>query len=115
MRTRLISIAAAVALAAGGSAFAMGGGNDATAAKKVDPNFTRAKAMIDSADYKGGAQLLLQVVASDPKNAEAYNLLGYATRKSGDANGALQYYNVALTLDPKNLGAHEYIGEAYLM
>ena len=39
----------------------------------------------------------------------------FATRKSGDANGALQYYNTALGLDPKHLGANEYIGEAYLM
>jgi Flp pilus assembly protein TadD len=117
MRTRLISIAAAAVLAAaGGSAFAMGGGNDTTVpAKKADPNYTRAKAMIDSADYKGGAQLLLQVVEKDAKNADAYNLLGFATRKSGDANGAIQYYNQALSIDPKHLGAHEYIGEAYLM
>ena len=114
MRTLLISIATAALLAAAGSAFAMGGNNDAPA-KKVDPNYARAKAMIDAADYKGGAQLLLQVVEKEPRNADAYNLLGYATRKSGDANGALPYYNQALTIDPKHLGAHEYVGEAYLM
>jgi hypothetical protein len=27
----------------------------------------------------------------------------------------LQYYNQALQIDPKHLGAHEYVGEAYLM
>ena len=48
------------------------------------------------------------------KNADAYNLMGYATRKSGNANGSLQYYNQALAIDPKHLGANEYIGEAYL-
>jgi Flp pilus assembly protein TadD len=115
MRTLFISVAAAAALAASG-AFAMGGSNDSSApAKKVNPDYTRAKAMIDAADYKGGAQLLLQVVQKEPKNADAYNLLGYATRKSGDANGSLQYYNQALSIDPKHLGAHEYVGEAYLM
>jgi tetratricopeptide (TPR) repeat protein len=55
------------------------------------------------------------VVARDPQNADAYNLMGYATRKSGDANGSLRYYTTALQIDPKHLGAHEYIGEAYLM
>jgi Flp pilus assembly protein TadD len=118
MRSSLISLAATVALAISGAAFAMGGGNDTKTtapAKTVDPNFARAKAMIDAADYKGGAQLLLQVVQKEPKNADAYNLLGFATRKSGDANGALQYYNQALSIDPKHIGAHEYIGEAYLM
>jgi hypothetical protein len=33
----------------------------------------------------------------------------------GNPNGSLQYYNQALSLDPKHIGAHEYIGEAYLM
>ena len=40
--------------------------------------------------------------------------MGYSTRKMGDANGSLQYYNQALAIDPKHLGAHEYVGEAYL-
>jgi hypothetical protein len=43
------------------------------------------------------------------------NLLGFVTRKSGDPRGSLQYYQQALTIDPKHMGAHEYIGEAYLM
>ena len=59
--------------------------------------------------------LLQQVVAKDPKNADAYNLMGYAVRSSGDPNGSLQYYQQALAIDPRHIGAHEYIGEAYLM
>ena len=61
--------------------------------------------MIEARDYRGALPLLQQVVAKEPKNADAYNLIGYATRKSGDPNGSLQYYNYALTLDPKHLGA----------
>ena len=38
-----------------------------------------------------------------------------ATRASGNPNGSLQYYQQALAIDPKHLGAHEYLGEAYLM
>jgi tetratricopeptide (TPR) repeat protein len=120
MRTALIA-GVALALALSGAAYAAGGGGGgspdpapSTPAKPLDPNFTKAKAMIQAQDFRGSVPLLQQVVASDPKNAEAYNLMGYATRKSGDANGSLQYYNQALGLDPKNLGAHEYIGEAYL-
>ena len=59
--------------------------------------------------------LLQQVVAKEPQNADAYNLMGFATRKSGNPNGSLQYYTQALRIDPKHLGANEYIGEAYLM
>ncbi|HLG48713.1 MAG TPA: tetratricopeptide repeat protein [Reyranella sp.] len=101
------------------AAFAAGGGGGgeslSTPAKPVDPNFAQAKAAIEARNYAGALPLLQQVVAKDSQNADAYNLMGYATRKSGDANGSLRYYTTALQIDPKHLGAHEYIGEAYLM
>ncbi len=125
MRTTLFASLSIVALsvtslsspavhAAGGG----GGGGAAEAfqstSKPLDPNFTQAKAMIEARNYAGAMPLLQQVVAKDPKNADAYNLMGYATRKSGNPNGSLVYYNQALGIDPKHLGAHEYVGEAYL-
>ncbi|MBS0222611.1 MAG: tetratricopeptide repeat protein [Proteobacteria bacterium] len=118
MRSTLISGVTMVAMVLSVSAYAAGGGGggvDSPPAPVKDANFTRAKAMIEAKDYKGAMPLLQQVVARDPKNADAYTLMGYATRKSGDPNGSLQYYNQALSLDPKHIGAHEYIGEAYLM
>ena len=118
MRSTLIAAAAVLSLGFSATAFAAGGGSDpspAQQAKPVDPNFARAKAMIEAKDYRGSLPLLQQVVAKDPRNADAYNLMGYATRKSGDPNGSLQYYQQALAIDARHLGAHEYIGEAYLM
>ncbi|WIM10501.1 tetratricopeptide repeat protein [Enhydrobacter sp.] len=118
MRSTLFSGMALLALVFSASAYAAGGGGggmDNPPAPVKDPNFTRAKAMIEAKDYRGAMPLLQQVVAKDPKNADAYTLMGYATRKSGDPNGSLQYYNQALSIDPKHIGAHEYIGEAYLM
>ena len=118
MRSTFFVTLASLALGLSATAYAAGGGGggaDSTPAKAVDANFTRAKAMIQAKDYAGSLPLLQQVVAKDPKNADAYNLMGYATRKSGDPNGSLQYYNQALSIDPKHLGAHEYVGEAYLM
>jgi len=116
MRSTLFSLAAALALATTAAAWAMGPSSDPPAATKAgDANFAKAKTMIEAKDYKGAIPLLQQVVAKDAKNADAFNLLGFATRKSGDANSSLQYYNQALALDPKHVGAHEYIGEAYLM
>jgi Flp pilus assembly protein TadD len=41
--------------------------------------------------------------------------LGYSYRKSGDLDYAFRHYNTALRLEPSHRGAHEYIGEAYLM
>ncbi|HEY4166720.1 MAG TPA: tetratricopeptide repeat protein [Reyranella sp.] len=116
MRSPLILVALA-AMALSGPAFAMGSSSDPPEATKAGPptDYSRAKAMIEAKNFKEAIPLLQQVVAKEPKNAEAYNLLGYATRKSGDPNGSLQYYTTALQIDPKHLGANEYLGEAYLM
>ena len=118
MRSILLASLAILGLGLAGAALAAGGGggsNDVAPSKPADTNYTRAKAMIEAKDYKSAVPLLQQVVAKDPKNADAYNLMGFATRKSGDPNGSLQYYTQALQIDPKHLGANEYIGEAYLM
>ena len=116
---RSLFLAAAMTVMALGlslPAQAAGGGSvESTPAKPVDANFARAKAMIEAKDYKGALPLLQQVVAKEPKNADAYNLMGYATRKSGDPNGSLQYYQQALSIDARHIGAYEYLGEAYLM
>lgn len=58
---------------------------------------------------------LKKAAALDPKDADIQNLLGYSTRKSGDPAGSLTFYNAALTLNPKHLGALEYQGEAFVM
>ena len=120
MRSTLFAAVAVLSLSFSPMAFAAGGGggsdpSPSQQAKPVDPNFTRAKAMIEARDYQGSLPLLQQVVAKDARNADAYNLMGYATRKSGNANGSLQYYQQALAIDPRHLGAYEYLGEAYLM
>ena len=115
MRTVVLAGIAALSLAIAGTAFAMGGGSDTPKAAAADPNYTKAKSMIEAKDYRGAIPLLQQVVAKDAKNADAYNLMGFATRKSGNPQGSLQFYQQALAIDAKHIGAHEYVGEAYLM
>ena len=112
-----LTLLALAAIVLSGPTFAMGSSSDQPEATKSGPptDYSRAKAMIEAKNFKEAIPLLQQVVAKEPKNADAYNLLGYATRKSGDPNGSLQYYTTALQIDPKHLGANEYIGEAYLM
>ena len=58
---------------------------------------------------------LSSVVKVEPTNADAQNLLGYAYRNQKKYDLAFRHYNEALRLDPKHKGAHEYIGEAYLL
>ena len=58
-----------------------------------------------------------RVITDEPGNADAHNLLAYAYRKQErpDLTRAFEHYKIALQLNPQHKGAHEYIGEAYLM
>lgn len=64
------------------------------------------------------ALALLQAQQSSlGRNADLHNLLGFVHRKQAkpDLDKALEHYRLALEIDPTHRGAHEYIGEAYLM
>jgi cytochrome c-type biogenesis protein CcmH/NrfG len=50
----------------------------------------------------------------DATNADAWNMLGFTRRKTGDHQGAFDAYWKCLALKPEHIGAHEYMGEAYL-
>ena len=92
-----------------------GGGDGAPAGKAEDPKYTAAVKAIKSEEFAKAIPLLQDVIARDGKNADAYNWLGYATRKNGDPAASIPIYEKALAINPKHRGAHEYIGEAYLM
>ena len=53
-------------------------------------------------------------MATDSTHANAFNMLGYSHRKSGNYDESFRNYGIALKLDPEHRGAHEYIGQAYL-
>jgi tetratricopeptide (TPR) repeat protein len=101
--------------AAGGGGGGGGGDSSGVSARPEDPKYTEAVKAIKAKDYSKAVPLLEDVVSRDSANADAYNWLGYATRKNGNPTGAIPYYEKALAIDPKHKGAHEYIGEAYLM
>jgi len=68
-------------------------------------------------DWTAAATALRGGIAADPANAEYHNLYAYSLRKGPNPDMSLvfKHYNEALRLEPKHKGAHEYIGEAYLM
>jgi Tfp pilus assembly protein PilF len=80
-----------------------------------DPQYVQGEKAVARGDYAEATRLLEMVVARDQRNADAYNLLAYSIRRSGDPARAIPLYEKALAIDPKHRGAHEYIGEAYLM
>jgi len=54
------------------------------------------------------------VVTASPRNPDALNYLGFSYRKTGNTGQALVNYQKALDLQPKHIGANEYMGELYL-
>lgn len=81
---------------------------------KQNKNVVKAAALVDQGKYREAIPLLKKAVAEEPKNADAYNYLGYSHRKLGAKDVALGYYRKALDLKPRHLGANEYLGELYL-
>jgi Tfp pilus assembly protein PilF len=53
-------------------------------------------------------------VKKDPKYYQAWNMIGYCSRKTGDLKGAFSAYQTCLSINPDYEEAHEYLGEAYV-
>ena len=75
----------------------------------------QAQAAVDAGDYAGALTLLQPIVAAEPGNADALNLVGFASRKLGQLDQASSFYRAALAADPNHLGALEYQGELFVM
>jgi Tfp pilus assembly protein PilF len=99
------------------SALAAGGGGDLVIGPSTAQRLATAQESIDANNWSAAQRELLTALREDPRNAEVHNLLGYTYRKSPTPNlpKAFQHYERAIALDPRHKGAHEYIGEAYLM
>ena len=108
-----LALSGALAGPLAGGAYGMG--SDSDSKKAMDPNYAAAKQLVEDGKYAEAVPLLEKVVASDAKNADAYNYLGYSNRQLGNTDAALGYYQTALSLEPKHRGANEYLGELYLI
>jgi tetratricopeptide (TPR) repeat protein len=60
-------------------------------------------------------QLYQRAEKRNPDHADLQNNLGFAYRNLKQYDLAFKHYKRAIELDPRHRGAHEYIGEAYLM
>lgn len=77
-------------------------------------DFVAGKKAIDAKNWELAVSSFNKVVAKDPKNADAYNYLGFSNRWLGRYDAAFAAYDKALTLDPTHKGAPNYSGIAYL-
>jgi tetratricopeptide (TPR) repeat protein len=85
------------------------------AGQKAGEAYAKGKALVAAKEWADAIIQLEEADKAQPNNADTNNLLGFSNRKLGKLDVSLTYYKKALALDPKHLGAHEYLGELYLM
>lgn len=85
------------------------------------------QALAADADYAAGLAALkddkpaaalprfVQALKRFPQAANLHSELGFTYRKLRQMEKSFEHYKRALAIDPRHRGAHEYIGEAYLM
>jgi len=89
--------------------------SEESSASMLDPDYAAGVKAVESKNWSDAIRLLSSAALRDTRNPDIENYLGFAYRNSGELSLAFQHYNRALTLNPRHRGAHEYIGEAYLM
>ncbi len=104
----------ALLMLAPGAARAIMSGAESRLAASSDPDYAAAKAAFEREDWRGVIGDLTLVLMRRPWHDNAHSMLGYAWRKLGDYDQSLAAYATALELNPRNRGALEYLGEAYL-
>jgi Flp pilus assembly protein TadD len=80
-----------------------------------DEDYVAGKAAIDRKAWSEAATRLSRAAVRHPDNADLHNYLGFAHRHLKQFDQAFEHYRRAIAIEPRHRGAHEYIGEAYLM
>ncbi len=97
-----------------GSSSSDTGSNSNYSVTSTNPELKAAKAAINREEYYKAIDELNNILAKKPNHADAWNLLGFSARKSGDFKTAETAYSKALSINPKHTQAMEYMGEMYL-
>ncbi len=98
----------------GGSTGSSGGNHSMSQQPTALELYNKGYAASDAGRYQEAADSFKAAIALKSDYAEAYNMLGFCTRKMGNVSGAFAYYEKALQLKPNFPEAREYYGEAYL-
>jgi Flp pilus assembly protein TadD len=80
-----------------------------------DDEYAAGKKAVEKKNWTEAVRLFQRSAARNPDQADLQNYLGYSYRNLKQYDLAFKHYKRAIELDPKHRGAHEYIGEAYLM
>ena len=80
-----------------------------------DPDYSAGKAAMDKKNWTEAVKRFQQAALRAPDSADLHNYLGFSYRNLKQMDLAFKYYKRSIELNPRHRGAHEYIGEAYLM
>ena len=82
---------------------------------KRDADYAAGVAAVKAKNFPEAVAKLKIAERRNPDSADLHNFLGYSYRNLKQFDLAFTHYKRSLALDPRHRGAHEYIGEAYLM
>jgi Flp pilus assembly protein TadD len=81
----------------------------------ADADYSAGLAALKAGDAAAALHRFQSALKRFPEAADLHNELGFAYRRLRQMDKAFEHYKRALALKPEHRGAHEYIGEAYLM
>ena len=81
---------------------------------KEDKSMKTITIALSKNDYENGYSLSKFASSKYPNNADAWNYLGFSSRKLGKYEESEVAYNKALSIKPDHVGALEYYGELHL-
>ena len=114
MRRVAAAVLAACALAWSASAQADPEETDPDLAKR-DADYAAGVQAVKDKQWAQAIEALRKAERRNPESADLQNFLGFSYRNLKQFDAAFQHYERAIKLEPRHRGAHEYIGEAYLM
>jgi Flp pilus assembly protein TadD len=84
-------------------------------AVEKDDDYAAGKKALEAKNWAEAAKRFAIAAKRDPDSADLQNYLGYSYRNLKQMDLAFRHYKRSIELNPRHRGAHEYIGEAYLM
>ncbi len=82
---------------------------------KRDEDYAAGRKAVEAKNWTEAVARLRKAEVRNPDSADLHNYLGYSHRNLKQYEPAFRHYRRAIEIDPRHRGAHEYIGEAYLM
>ena len=117
---KLLILLLLVSFNANGAGTESSNNDSTTTPDQINSLYELAEKHIYNKKYDKSLKLLKKLTKREDlgtRRADIYNLLGFSYRKleNPELDKSFAAYMMALEIDPEHAGAHEYLGELYLM